>query len=120
VPRQAFHASISGGGEFLLKGALLLSTWQAPITRPTMDVDRLGRTANEIDAILQLIKEVAQLDIPNDAIVIYPASFAGAAIREDADCTGVRTAFTGRINAARIHVQIEIGTDRRGKTPEGV
>jgi len=77
-----------------------------------MDIDLLGRTSNEIDAILQIMKEVAQLEVPNDGIVFGPASFSGAAIREDADYSGVRVAFTGRLDAARVHMQIDIGFRR--------
>jgi Nucleotidyl transferase AbiEii toxin, Type IV TA system len=96
-------------GKFLLKGALLLTAWQAPITRPTMDIDLLGRASNEIDAIVELMKQVAQFDVMNDGIVFDPASFSGASIREDADYSGVRTVFTGRLDAARVHMQIDIG-----------
>lgn len=110
MERFLYRLSVSPHGErFLLKGALLLTAWQAPISRPTMDIDLLGRTSNEIDAILQIMKEVAQLDVPNDGIVFDPASFSGAAIREDADYSGVRTVFTGRLDAARVHMQIDIG-----------
>lgn len=110
MERFLYRLSVSPhGGKFLLKGALLLTVWQAPITRPTMDIDLLGRTSNEIDAILQIMKEVAQLEVPNDGIVFDPASFSGAAIREDADYSGVRAVFTGRLDAARVHMQIDIG-----------
>jgi len=81
MERFLYRLSVSPhGGKFLLKGALLLTAWQAPIPRPTMDIDLLGRRSNEIDAILQIMKEVAQLDVPNDGIVFDPASFFGAAI----------------------------------------
>jgi predicted nucleotidyltransferase component of viral defense system len=110
MERFLYRLSVSPhGGKFLLKGALLLTVWQAPITRPTMDIDLLGRTSNEIDAILQIMKKVAQLEVPNDGIVFDPASFSGAAIREDADYLGVRAVFTGRLDAARVHMQIDIG-----------
>ena len=90
MERFLYRLSVSPhGGEFLLKGALLLTAWQVPITRPTMDIDLLGRTSNEIAAILQIMREVAQLDVPNDGIVFDPASFSGATIREDADYSGV-------------------------------
>ena len=36
---------------FVLKGALLLTAWRAPLTRPTMDIDLAGRTSNELDHI---------------------------------------------------------------------
>jgi len=48
------HAS-----KFLLKGALLLTAWRAPMSRPTMDIDLLGRTSNEVDDIVNLLKDVA-------------------------------------------------------------
>lgn len=33
---------------FVLKGALLLTAWRAPISRPTMDIDLAGRTNNQL------------------------------------------------------------------------
>src|ERR1700722_16263400 len=94
--------------KFLLKGALLLTAWQAPISRPTMDIDLLGRTDNAIDSIVQLMQEVAQLDVPDDGLAFVITSFSGAAIRADADFFGFGVAFTGLLNAARVHMQIDI------------
>ena len=33
--------------QFVLKGALMLRIWNAPVSRPTRDIDMLGRTSNE-------------------------------------------------------------------------
>ena len=33
-------------GKFVLKGALMFTAWQAPVSRPTMDIDLLGLTNN--------------------------------------------------------------------------
>ena len=96
-------------GKFLLKGALLLTAWQAPISRPTMDIDLLGKTNNQVDAIVRLMQEVAQLEVPNDGVIFDTASFAGEAIREDADYSGVRVTFGGNLDKAKIHMQIDIG-----------
>ena len=105
-----YRLSVSPHSErFLLKGALLLTAWQAPISRPTMDIDLLGRTSNEIEVVVRLMKEVSQFDVPNDGIVFEAASFLGVAIHEDADYSGVRTVFMGRLDAARVHMQIDIG-----------
>ena len=94
---------------FTLKGALLLTAWQAPISRPTMDIDFLGRTDNSVDTIINLIREISQSAVEDDGIVFAPSSFTGEAIREDADYAGVRTRFVGRVDGARIHMQIDIG-----------
>jgi hypothetical protein len=110
MERFLYRLSVSPHADkFLLKGALLLTAWQAPISRPTMDIDLLGRTDNAIDSIVQLMQEVAQLDVPDDGLAFVITSFSGAAIREDADYSGVRVAFTGLLNAARVHMQIDIG-----------
>ena len=43
---------------FVLKGALLLTAWRAPLSRPTMDIDLAGRISNELDRIRSLVGEV--------------------------------------------------------------
>ena len=41
---------------FVLKGALMLTVWEAPITRPTLDIDLLGRIDNRIETIVRVTK----------------------------------------------------------------
>jgi hypothetical protein len=70
IERFLYRLSVSPHADrFLLKGALLLTAWQAPISRPTMDIDLLGRTDNGIDAIVELMRDVAQFDVEDDGIV---------------------------------------------------
>ena len=110
MERFLYRLSASPHAEiFTLKGALLLTAWQAPISRPTMDIDFLGRTDNSVDTIINLIREISQSAVEDDGIVFAPSSFTGEAIREDADYAGVRTRFVGRVDGARIHMQIDIG-----------
>ncbi len=110
MERFLYRLSISPQVEdFTLKGALLLTAWQAPISRPTMDIDLLGRTDNAVEAIVALMRHISQAEVTDDGIVFDPASFAGEVIREDADYAGVRTTFFGRVDSARIHMQIDIG-----------
>src|ERR1700688_4397889 len=40
---------------FILKGALLLTAWRAPLSRPTMDIDRAGKTDNQLDNIGEIV-----------------------------------------------------------------
>jgi len=110
MERFLYRLSMSPHVEaFTLKGALLLTAWQAPISRPTMDIDLLGRTDNAVEAIVALMREVSQAEVTDDGIVFDPSSFAGEVIREDADYAGVRTTFVGRVDSARVHMQIDIG-----------
>ncbi len=110
MERFLYRLSVSPhAGKFLLKGALLLTAWRAPMSRPTMDIDLLGRTSNAVDDIVKLLQEVARTSVPDDGITFDLDSFSGSVIREDADYSGVRTVFTGHLNAARVTMQIDIG-----------
>src|ERR1700722_16833402 len=44
--------------KFVLKGALMLTAWNAPLLRPTMDIDLLGRTNNDIAAVSAIVREI--------------------------------------------------------------
>ena len=44
---------------FVLKGALLLTAWRAPLSRPTMDIDLTGRTSFGRGDVLQLQPRLA-------------------------------------------------------------
>lgn len=69
MERFLYRLSVSPHAErFLLKGALMLTAWRAPTTRPTMDIDLLGRTTNEVEAIVRMMREVAQTEVPNDGV----------------------------------------------------
>jgi len=110
MERFLYRLSVSSHVDtFTLKGALLLTAWQAPISRPTMDIDLLGRTDNAVDTIVTVMREVSQTAVADDGIVFDPGSFAGETIREDADYVGVRIEFIGRVDSARVHMQIDIG-----------
>jgi len=41
---------------FVLKGALLLTAWRAPLSRPTMDIDLAGQTGNRLAHIRAVVR----------------------------------------------------------------
>ena len=51
-------AQSSHANKFILKGALLLTAWQAPLSRSTMDIDLLGRTSNKVEHIASIVSEL--------------------------------------------------------------
>ena len=53
---------------FILKGALLLTAWRAPVARPTMDIDLAGKTNNELEHIRSLVGEVCEFATEPDGI----------------------------------------------------
>ena len=48
---------------FVLKGALLLTAWRAPQSRPTMDIDLAGRVNNQLDHIKEVFATVCEVDV---------------------------------------------------------
>jgi hypothetical protein len=75
---------------FVLKGALLLTAWNAPVTRPTMDIDLAGSTSNELDHIRSVIAELCESATEPDGLEFDSASIEVQRIKEDAECEGVR------------------------------
>lgn len=96
---------------FILKGALMLRAWQSPELRPTMDIDMLGKTSNEIDSIIEEVKEIISVDSEPDGLMFDIDSIKAERIKEDADYEGVRVRFIGTLDNAIVHMQIDIGFD---------
>jgi predicted nucleotidyltransferase component of viral defense system len=94
---------------FILKGALLLTAWHAPLSRPTMDIDLAGRTNNQLDHIREIVSAVCEVSVTADGIEFNRASIEASRIKEDADYEGVRVKFNATLASARIPMQLDIG-----------
>ncbi len=93
---------------FVLKGAQMLRVWKGPETRPTMDIDLLGKTENDIETIKQMIRECCLLKI-DDGVNFDTASITAETIRQQADYQGVRVFAKGSLGSIRLNLQIDIG-----------
>ena len=51
---------------FLLKGAMMLAAWRAPATRSTMDIDLLGRGEDPTGRMLDIVRELCDLQPAQD------------------------------------------------------
>lgn len=78
---------------FVLKGALLLTAWQAPISRPTIDIDLAGITSNQWDHIHSIVAQLCELNTEPDGIAFDPSSIELQRIKEDAEYEGIRVRF---------------------------
>ena len=94
---------------FVLKGALLLTAWKAPITRPTIDIDLAGSTSNELDHMRSVVVELCKLNAGSDGVEFDTASIEVQRIKEDAEYEGVRIRFNATLAGARIPMQIDVG-----------
>lgn len=96
--------------KFILKGALMLRVWQAPETRPTMDIDMLGRTNSNLKNITAIFREICELDITDkDGLIFDGKQIVAEPITEDAGYPGFRIRIPVMLETAVLKVQIDIG-----------
>ncbi len=94
---------------FILKGALLLSAWNMPKSRPTKDIDLLGRIGNTQETIVAAIKEICEQDVVADGLTFDASSVTAARITENAEYEGLRVRFQGTLGNARTPLQVDVG-----------
>ena len=94
---------------FILKGALLLTAWRVPLSRPTIDIDLAGRTNNQLDHIKEVIGAVCAVTVNPDGVEFHRAAIEVSRIKEDAEYEGVRVQFHATLARARIPMQLDIG-----------
>lgn len=93
---------------FVLKGAMLMTTWFDDPHRPTRDVDFLGYGDPEPQAMLATFREICAIDV-DDGITFDLDALRVELIREALDYGGLRLRTTGQLAGARIPVIIDIG-----------
>ncbi len=102
---QSEHA-----GRFVLKGAQMLVAWGSPRTRPTMDIDLLGYTGNDLVNLETIGRAVCSAPQSEpDGLTFDADTVKAVRIKEDADYEGLRVTFTARLDNARIPMQIDVG-----------
>jgi len=110
IERFLFRLSKSSYAERLvLKGALTLLVWRTPLTRPTRDIDLLGKIDNDPDKVRAVIAGICEQRVDPDGLLFESAGVTTERIAEDADYHGVRAKFRGYLGNARIPMQIDIG-----------
>lgn len=95
--------------KFILKGGLMLPLWGASVSRPTRDIDLLGRTGNEVEAVVALIRDVCGQPTEDDGLVFDGDSCLGEMINPEKEYPGVRVRFTAYLERAKIPMQVDVG-----------
>lgn len=94
---------------FVLKGALMLAVWDAPTTRPTSDIDVLGRIENDVDRLETVFREVCSQPVEPDGLVFDSEAVKGETITEQAAYPGVRIGMIGWLGQAKAVFHIDVG-----------
>jgi predicted nucleotidyltransferase component of viral defense system len=93
---------------FVLKGAMLMTTWFEDPFRPTRDLDLLGYGDSDPDAMLAVFREICAVQA-DDGVAFDVAGLAVDQIREEHEYAGLRIKTDAAIAGARVRVVIDIG-----------
>jgi predicted nucleotidyltransferase component of viral defense system len=94
---------------FVLKGALMFTAWQSPVTRSTRDIDLLGRMGDTVEEVVSAIRAICQEPAPDDGLRFDADQIAGERIVAAAEHAGVRVRTTAYLGKARIPLRIDVG-----------
>jgi len=95
--------------KFILKGALMFVVWEAPLGRPTSDIDLLGRGDPDPDVAAAMVRDVCGEAGDGDGLTFDPSTVEAERTRLDAEYDGVRIKLRGNLGTARVSLQLDIG-----------
>lgn len=93
---------------FVLKGAVLLTSWFADPLRPTQDLDLLGFGNSDAEAMLTIFREVCAIPV-EDGVAFDVAALSVDLIREELEYGGLRMKTFATIDGARVRIMVDIG-----------
>lgn len=100
LERLLYRLSISAHADrFVLKGAMLLTTWFDDPLRPTRDLDLLGFGDPDPDAIRATFAEIIAVEV-EDGVLFNADTLRVDRIRETVDYGGVRLRATADVGGA--------------------
>lgn len=109
LERLLYRLSVSAHRErFVLKGALLVTTWFDNPHRPTRDLDLLGFGESSAESILAAFRDICGIE-QNDGVTFDAAALRVTVIREELKYGGLRLMTTATIASARVRVVVDIG-----------
>ncbi len=93
---------------FVLKGAMLMTTWFDQPFRPTRDLDFLGIGDSEPDKVLATFHEICGV-ATDDGVTFDLDALEIEQIRDEADYGGLRLKTYADVGGARVRVVIDVG-----------
>jgi predicted nucleotidyltransferase component of viral defense system len=93
---------------FVLKGAMLMTTWFENPFRPTRDLDLLGFGDPDPQAMLAVFREVLAIEA-DDGVVFDVEGLAVGLIREELEYGGLRIKTDAEIAGARVRIVVDVG-----------
>lgn len=109
LERLLYRLSTSAYAErFVLKGAMLLTSWFEDPHRATRDLDLLGFGDPDPDAMIAVFREILAADVA-DGVEFDSNALRVDQIREELEYGGLRLRTIASISGARIAVTVDVG-----------
>jgi predicted nucleotidyltransferase component of viral defense system len=109
LERLLYRLSVSAHRDrFVLKGALLVTTWFDNPHRPTRDLDLLGFGESSAESIVAAFRDICRIE-QDDGVTFDAAALRVTVIREELKYGGLRLMTTATIASARLRVVVDIG-----------
>ena len=109
LERLLYRLSTSAYADrFVLKGAMLLTSWFTDLYRATRDLDLLGLGDPSPDAMIAVFREILAADVA-DGVEFDSNALRVDQIREELEYGGLRLRTTASISGARIAVTVDVG-----------
>lgn len=109
LERLLYRLSVSKHRErFVLKGAVLMTSWMDDPHRPMRDLDLLGFGDADPDAMIAAFRDICAVTVA-DAVSFDVAGLTVDRIRDEAEYGGLRLKTTATIDGARVRVIVDVG-----------
>jgi hypothetical protein len=95
--------------DFALKGAALLRVWNAPMQRPTHDLDLLAIGESSKERIAAAVRACLSIDDPGDGLRFDPASLRLESLRHEGGYETVRLHAGASLGRARLALHLDVG-----------
>lgn len=83
IERFIYRLSKSPNSDrFFLKGALMFSAWTGLESRPTMDIDLLGKISNSLEVIVDAMKNACEMEVYPDGMAFHSETVSAARITD--------------------------------------
>ncbi|MFN0166983.1 MAG: nucleotidyl transferase AbiEii/AbiGii toxin family protein, partial [Bryobacteraceae bacterium] len=112
IERLLYRLSLSPlRSQFVLKGATLFRVWDGAIHRETRDLDLAGFGDSSVEALIQSFRTICAVQVPDDGLAFLDVH--GEPLQMLEDYGGVRLTVLGKLTAARINIQVDVGFGNR-------
>lgn len=109
LERLLYRLSVSAHRDrFVLKGALLITTWFDIPHRPTRDLDLLGFGNSSAESMVATFREICAIE-QNDGITFDAGALRVAVTRDELKYGGLRLTTNATIAGARLRVIVDVG-----------